>query len=385
MSVSAAEILRGLLSAAFLCPFSVSGKQINYTIQLILEEQKLNIKDYGFSYDLMPENASGTPARITAVHKGRFGIVSDFGEGYAQLKSKEYYYDGEVFPTAGDFVLIDYVEDGDSRITATLKRKSYFSRRDPDKGRGEQAVAANFDYVFIMQSLNEDFNPKRLERYLTAAGQSGAEPVIILTKADLTEDYLPYILEVSRVAEGIPVHIVSAKTGFGLQELSGYLEKGRTLVFMGSSGVGKSSLVNTLAGKEIMDVNGIREDDSKGRHTTTHRELIMLESGVMIIDTPGMRELGMWDVTEGLGEAFADVEKYTGKCKFRDCKHEGEPGCAVREAIEKGELDPVRFESYKKIKAEAKYSGDKTDFLRRKQQWGKNIRKYEKNKKKEVW
>ncbi len=345
----------------------------------------MNIEDYGFNYDSVPKNKNGTPARVTAVHKGRFGIVSDFGEGYAQLKSKEYYYEGEAFPTVGDFVLIDYVKSGDSRIVSTLKRKTYFSRRDPDKGRGEQAVAANFDYVFIMQSLNNDFNPKRLERYLTAVRQSGAEPVIVLTKADLAEDYLPYILEVSRVAEGVETHIVSAKTGFGLQKLSKYLIKGNTLVFLGSSGVGKSSLVNTLAGEPVMDVNGIREDDSKGRHTTTHRELIMLSNGVMIIDTPGMRELGMWDVTEGLGEAFSDVEEYIGKCRFRDCRHEGEPGCAVREAIEKGELDPSRFESYKKIKAEAKFADDKTDFQKQKQQWGKNLRKYEKNKKKEIW
>lgn len=343
----------------------------------------MNITDYGFNYDSVTDNTNGTPARVTAVHKGRFGVVSDFGEGYAQLKSKEYYFEGEAFPTVGDFVLIDYVENGDSRITSTLKRKTYFSRRDPDKGRGEQAVAANFDYVFIMQSLNNDFNPKRLERYLTAVRQSGAEPVIVLTKADLTSDYLPYILETSRVAPDVSTHIVSAKTGFGLNELSKYMQKGKTLVFLGSSGVGKSSLVNTLAGEDIMDVNGIREDDSKGRHTTTHRELIMLKNGVMIIDTPGMRELGMWDVTEGLGEAFADVEKFIGKCKFRDCKHESEPHCAVKEAIENGELDLARFESYKKLKNEAKFNDDKTDFLRQKQQWQKSLRISDKKKRKE--
>lgn len=345
----------------------------------------MNITDFGFNYDLIPENISGTPARITSVHKGRFGIVSDFGEGYARLKSKVYFYEGEKFPTVGDFVLIDYVENGDSRIIATLKRRTYFSRRDPDKGRGEQAVAANFDYVFIMQSLNNDFNPKRLERYLTAVRQSGAEPVIVLTKADLVDDSLPYILEVGRVAPNVNTHIVSSKTGFGLDELSKYMQKGKTLVFLGSSGVGKSSLVNTLAGQDIMDVNGIREDDSKGRHTTTHRELIMLKDGVMIIDTPGMRELGMWDVSEGLGEAFADVEEYIGKCKFRDCKHKNEPHCAVRKAIEDGILDPDRFESYKKLKSEARFSEDTADYCRQKQQWGKNLRKSEKQNKKEIW
>ncbi len=345
----------------------------------------MNINDFGFNNDINLEKKSGTPARITAVHKGRFGIVSEFGEGFAQLKSKEYYYENEVFPTVGDFVLIDFEESGDSRIIATLKRKTYFSRRDPDKGRGEQAVAANFDYVFIMQSLNNDFNLKRLERYLTATRQSKAEPVIVLTKADLTDDYLPYILETSRVAEDVETHIVSAKTGYGIDELSKYIQKGKTLVFLGSSGVGKSSLVNALAGEKIMDTNCIREDDSKGRHTTTHRELIMLKNGAMIIDTPGMRELGMWDLTEGLSNAFSDVEKYANKCKFRDCKHENEPGCAVRKAIENGELDISRLKSYKKLKSEAKYSDDSIDYRRQKQQWEKALRIGDKKKRKGVF
>ena len=345
----------------------------------------MNIKDYGFDYQIDINNTSGTPARITAVHKGRFGIVSDCGEGFAQLKGKEYYYGNEIFPTTGDFVLIDHNKDGDSRIIKTLERKTYFSRRDPDKGRGEQAVAANFDTVFIMQSLNHDFNPKRMERYLTAARQSKAEPVIVLTKADLTDDYLPYILETSRVAQGVKTCVVSSKTGYGMEELSPYLQKGKTLVFLGSSGVGKSSLVNALAGEQIMDVNGIREDDSKGRHTTTHRELIMLSSGVMIIDTPGMRELGMWDVTEGLGDAFSDVEEIARGCRFRDCRHENEPGCAVREAIENGTLDASRFESYKKIKAEAKFSVGSADYRRQKEQFFRNIAIGERKKHKDVY
>ena len=344
----------------------------------------MKIQDYGFDYNTNHE-IIGTPARITAVHKGRFGIVSDFGEGYAQLKGREFYYEDAVFPTVGDFVLIDHNKDGDSRIIRTLPRKTYFSRRDPDKGRGEQAVAANFDYVFIMQSMNHDFNPKRLERYLTAALQSKAEPVIVLTKADLTDDYLPYIIETSSVAPGVKTCIVSAKTGYGMEELAPYLQKGRTLVFLGSSGVGKSSLVNALAGEEIMGTSGIREDDSKGRHTTTHRELIMLRSGVMIIDTPGMRELGMWDVTEGLGDAFADIEELAQRCRFRDCRHESEPGCAVRQAIESGALSESRFESYNKIRTEARYSEDSAGYRRQKEQFFKNIMIAEKKKKKDLY
>ena len=345
----------------------------------------MNIKDYGFDYEINSYESIGTPARVTAVHKRRFAVVSDFGEGYAQLKGKEYYYGNEAFPTVGDFVPIDHNSSGDSRIIKTLERRTFFSRRDPDKGRGEQAVAANFDYVFIMQSLNHDFNPKRLERYLTAARQSKAEPVIVLTKADLTDDYLPYILETSRVAENVRTCIVSAKTGFGMEELSPYMQKGNTLVFLGSSGVGKSSLVNALAGEKIMDEGGIREDDSKGRHTTTHRELIMLQSGVMIIDTPGMRELGMWDVTEGLDDAFSDVEKFAGQCRFRDCRHENEPGCAVRRAIEDGELSMSRFERYRKLKTEAKYGGNSADYRRQKEQFFKSIAISERKKRKDVY
>ncbi len=344
----------------------------------------MNIKDYGFDHYTEKDSISAAPARIVAVHKGRFGIVSDFGEGYAVLKGRGYYHGGESFPTVGDFVLIEHNNDGDSRIIKTLERRTYFSRRDPDKGRGEQAVAANFDYVFIMQSMNHDFNPKRMERYLTVARQSKAEPVIVLTKADLTDDHLPYILEASNVAEGVRLCIVSAKTGYGMNELQPCLQKGKTLVFLGSSGVGKSSLVNALAGESIMDEGGIREDDSKGRHTTTHRQLIMLKNGVMIIDTPGMRELGMWDISEGLGEAFSDIEALAECCRFRDCRHESEPGCAVREAIRSGELDERRFESYKKIKAEAKYGGDSAEYRRQKEQFFKTVTVNERKKKKNM-
>ena len=340
----------------------------------------MTINDYGIVPDT--NNLPGIPARITAQHKERYEIVCQHGITHARLKTKEYYVDTQAFPTAGDFVMIQYVPNGDSLITATLPRRTFFSRRDPTPGRGEQAVAANFDYVFIMQSLNMDFNPKRLERYLTLAWQSGATPVILLTKADLVEDDWDYICRVERVAAGVNIHAVSAHTGYGLPRLNAYLQPGKTVVFLGSSGVGKSSLVNALAGEDIMAVNAIREDDSKGRHTTTHRQLILLKTGVMIIDTPGMRELGMWDVSEGLGEAFTDVEQFLGKCRFSDCKHETEPGCAIRAAIERGELDMQRWESYRKLKAEAV---DKEELLRRKNEWSKGVAKFSRQRKKEIW
>lgn len=343
----------------------------------------MDLIDYGFTPVMMPESADGIPARITAVHKERYELVCEYGECFGHLKSSVYYGDGaEEFPTAGDFVLINYNFSGDSPILRTLPRKSFFSRRDPTPGRGEQAVVANFDYVFIMQSLNFDFNLKRMERYITLAWQSGAVPVVILTKADLAGDYSGHIREAEKVAAGVGVYAVSAKTGFGLDTLSDYLKPRKTIVFLGSSGVGKSSLVNALAGEELMAVNEIRADDSKGRHTTTHRQLIILKNGVMIIDTPGMRELGMWDVSTGLGEAFSDVEQYFGKCKFTDCKHQTEPGCAVKAAIGSGELPMERWESYINLKREARFTDDKAGYLRQKQQWHKEIAKRNKQMKK---
>ena len=340
----------------------------------------MNINDYGHVPHF--ENLPGIPARVTAVHKERYEIVCAHGITHARLKTREYFVDSQDFPTTGDFVMINYIDNGDSQIIATLPRKTFFSRREPGPIPRDQAVAANFDYVFIMQSLNLDFNPKRLERYLTLAWQSGATPVILLTKADLVEDYWDCLTQVERVAAGVNVHVVSAHSGYGLPRLNTYLQPGNTVVFLGSSGVGKSSLVNALAGEDIMSVSAIREDDSKGRHTTTHRQLIRLKSGVMIIDTPGMRELGMWDVSEGLADAFTDVEAFLGKCRFSDCKHEREPGCAIKAALASGQLDMGRWESYQKLKEEAV---DKAEMLRRKNEWHKSVAKFAKNRNKEIW
>ena len=368
------------MTKAALLRYFCAHFQLAESDKLNLEELKLNLKDYGMVPNY--ENFPGIPARVIAVHKERYEIVCEHGITHAKLKTKEYYVDNQDFPTTGDFVMINYIDNGDSQIIATLPRKTFFSRREPGPIPRDQAVAANFDYVFIMQSLNLDFNPKRLERYLTLAWQSGATPVILLTKADLVEDYWDYLTQVERVAAGMNIHVVSAHTGYGLQRLNAYLQPGKTVVFLGSSGVGKSSLVNALAGEEIMTVSAIRENDSKGRHTTTHRQMVRLKSGVMIIDTPGMRELGMWDVSEGLADAFADVEQYIGRCRFSDCRHEREPGCAIKAAIAAGELDISRWESYRKLKEEAV---DKAEMLRRKHEWSRGVAKFTKQRKKEIW
>ena len=340
----------------------------------------MNMNDWGQFPNT--DNLPGIPARVTAVHKERYEIVCLHGITHARLKTKEYFVDTQDFPTAGDFVMINYIDNGDSQIIATLPRKTFFSRREPGPIPRDQAVAANFDYVFIMQSLNLNFNPKRLERYLTLSWQSGATPVILLTKADLVEDYWEFLTQVERVAAVVNVHVVSAHTGQGLARLNAYLQPGNTVVFLGSSGVGKSSLVNAIAGEEIMAVNAIREEDSRGRHTTTHRQLIRMNSGAMVIDTPGMRELGMWEISEGLSDAFADVEAFIGKCRFSDCKHENEPGCAIKAAIKAGQLDMKRWESYQKLSEEAV---DRDEMLRRKREWSKGVAKFTKNRKKEIW
>ena len=338
----------------------------------------LNWNDYG----LVPDagDRPGIPACVTAQHKERYEIVCREGVAHARLKTKEYYAGTELFPTVGDYVMVNYREDGDSQILSTLPRRTFFSRREPGPVPRDQAVAANFDRVFIMQSLNRDFNHRRLERYLTLAWQSGASPAVLLTKADLTEDHAAYLARVERAAPGVETYVISTRTGYGLDRLSACLQPGTTVVFLGSSGVGKSSLVNALAEEEIMPVSDIRERDGKGRHTTTHRQLIRLKSGVMIIDTPGMRELGIWDASEGLEDAFADVERYLGKCRFSDCRHEREPGCAIRAAIAAGELDAARWESYRKLKAE---SADREELLRRKREWSKDVARASRQRKKE--
>lgn len=298
---------------------------------------------------------------ITAVHRERYEVHAENKDLFARLKTAVYYMDkyNEEFPTVGDNVILEYNSLGDSLIIKTKDRKSKFSRKDPDKGIGEQTLAANFDYVFIMMSLNFDFNLKRLERYLTASWESGGIPVIVLTKADIAEETERKIALISEIAIGVDICPISSVTGEGMELLGKYLQPDKTIVFLGSSGVGKSTFTNFLLGQETMKTQEIREDDSKGHHTTTHRQLFVLKSGTRIIDTPGMRELGMWVVDNGMNQSFSDVQDIIRNCKFSNCTHSGEPDCAVQEAMENGTLSYGRWKNYMKILRESDYQAAK--------------------------
>lgn len=350
----------------------------------------MDIKDYGLKENLIKKYEGQTIARIIATHKDRYEIVCNKGQGYAQIK-RGCYYDNpnSIYPTTGDFVIIEWNPNGDSMISETLKRESSFSRVASTSDRNhtmhiqhEQLVAANFDYVFIMQSLNNNFNLHRIERYLSLTWKSGGIPVIILTKSDLVPNAQEYVKQVENIAFGVDVYAISCNTKEGLDNIQKYFSKGNTIVFLGSSGVGKSTLMNTLYGKEIMKTSEIREKDSRGKHTTTSRNLIMLPNGAMIIDTPGMRELGMWNAEAGISETFKNIEELTKMCKFSDCTHTNEPECKIREAIENGELSEERFEKYLSLKRESEYNTNSAQYLKNKKDKFKEISKINKHHKK---
>ncbi len=317
------------------------------------------LETYGWSETLQRQftdhAAHGlTPGRVIVQQRGLYTLVTPEGEAAAELSGK-FLHEASPgdHPVTGDWVACAVRSaEGAATIHHVLPRASVFIRRASGPGGGAQVVAANVDQVLLTASLNADLSLRRLERYLATAWESGAQPVIVLTKADGCPAPDALVAQVEAIAFGVPVHVVSALTGQGIAALSASLAPATTSVLLGSSGVGKSTLVNALAGAEIMDTGGIREDDAKGRHTTTHRELVRLPSGALILDTPGMRELGLWDSDDGLAAAFGDIEALGRSCRFRDCSHQAEPGCAVRVALRTGELDEARWKSYGKLQRE---------------------------------
>ena len=322
------------------------------------------IEQYGWNTAWQEKiGPSGIPGRVTLEHKNIYRVVTDRGEWLSTLSGKyrHEHTHGE-FPAVGDWVMVEQMPGEEKGIIhSVLPRSSQFSRKAAGETSDIQLIAVNVDYVFLVMSLNHDFNVRRLERYLIAAWDSGANPVVVLTKKDQCEDLEPYMRDLESVAFGVPAIAVSNVTGEGISELQKLLMPNHTGALLGSSGVGKSSLINALSGSELMAVHDIREDDSKGRHTTTHRELVRLPLGGLLIDTPGMREFQLGDYEEGVESGFSDVEQFADECRFRDCQHNNEPGCRVQEALQSGELQHDRYRSYVKLKRELAHIERKSD------------------------
>jgi ribosome biogenesis GTPase len=294
------------------------------------------------------------PGRVAVQHRGAYVVWTEAGELSAELAGRLRHdgTDGADLPVTGDWVVLRPYPDGSgATIHAVLPRRTAFSRTEAFRAVSEQVLAANVDAVFVVTGLDGDLNLRRLERYLATAWESGADPVIVLSKADLCPDVPGAVAEVETVALGVSIHAVSCVTGQGIDELRPHLGGNRTVALLGSSGVGKSTLINCLLGEEALATGEVRTD-GRGRHTTTARELVALPGGGIVLDTPGLRELQLWDAGEGLGTTFGDVEALFEQCRFRDCRHEKEPGCAVKRALADGSLDQDRYRSYQKLQRE---------------------------------
>ena len=305
-----------------------------------------------------------TPARVMLQERELYSICGAQGEYLAEVSGRFRHESlgPQDYPAVGDWVAVRPAQgEGRAAIHCVLPRLTKFSRRAAGERTEEQVVAANVDFVFLVSGLDGDFNVRRIERYLTAAWESGASPVVVLNKADICDDPSARADEVDAVAIGAPVHVVSALTGDGIDIFKSYLRAGRTVAFLGSSGVGKSTIINALLGRAVQEVQAVREGDQRGRHTTTRRQLFVLEGGGLLLDTPGMRELQLWDGSEGIEASFDDIVQLASLCRFRDCRHESEPGCAVLEAVEAGELDAARLESYHKLQRETRYQETRRD------------------------
>ena len=314
--------------------------------------------------------------RIIEVRKNSFIIDFEDLEVFAKLKGSFYEEDAEQWPVVGDYVTFIHNPSGDSVILSVGERKSFLQRPDQAKTGVMQYMAANADYSFIVTSLNEDYSYNRIARYVSISLQGGCVPVVILTKADLCADAERYVRKVETLSDKVRVHAISALKGTGLKELEEYFTPGTTICLLGSSGAGKSTLINALAGEEIMKTGAVRESDSTGKHTTTHRQLIKLKNGVAVIDTPGMREVGMARAEDGIDDTFSDIIELESRCRFRNCRHDTEPGCAVKAAIAEGTLSKERLALYRNLGTENARNHAKKKAI------AKQLQAYKKNRKK---
>jgi len=318
------------------------------------------------------------PGRVVAQHRDLSLVAAEAGELAAEVSGRFRHQaaDRGGYPAVGDWVALEPFAPGRALLHAVLDRRSAFVRKAAGDLTEAQVVAANIDTVFLVTGLDGDFNLRRIERYLTTAWDSGATPVIVLNKSDLCPDIGEVLAQVDRIALGTPLIPVSARDGANLEALRGHLAPGRTAALLGSSGVGKSTIINRLLGAERQPTAPVREEDSHGRHTTSSREIIVLPGGGLLIDTPGMRELQLWAEEDSLAQSFADVEELAAGCRFTDCRHEDEPGCAVRRAVEGGALDRGRLEGFLKLRREIEQLALKRDKRARRQadkDFGKKI------------
>jgi ribosome biogenesis GTPase / thiamine phosphate phosphatase len=326
----------------------------------------------GWSAELAENLEQGLePGRVVAAHRGAFDIATAHGSVRARLP-------GRMLHEGVDVAVGDWVGVAGAIIRAVLPRRSAIVRKAAGLTSESQTLAANVDVAFVVSSLGPDLEPRRIERYLVTIWESGATPEIVLTKADRMDDPWELVAAVEAVAVGVPVHVVSAVSGQGCDALRARIPSGTTAVLLGSSGVGKSTLVNRFVGREQMAVKETRIDDDEGRHTTSHRELILLPGGGVVIDTPGLRELQLWDGgAAAIDAAFADIEELTLQCRFTNCSHETEPDCAVQAALRSGVLTPERHQSWLKLQRELRAIAMRTDArLRReeKRKWQQRVR-----------
>ena len=328
----------------------------------------LTLEDLGwtarFAEAFETHRAGGVvPARVSLEHTHIYRVLLPDGERLARVAGRVRHAASSRadFPAVGDWVAVEIPASGDARIRAVLPRATQFSRRAAGNPTEPQVLAANVDVVFLISGLDHDFNPRRIERYLVTAWDSGATPVIVLNKADLVDDVGPFVREAETIAQGVPVIAVSVRRLESMEALRGLLRRGRTAVLLGSSGVGKSSIANALIGEKVLRTREVRASDSRGRHTSASRQLVLLPGGGILIDTPGMRELQLWDTGDAVAGAFADIESIGEGCRFRDCRHASEPGCAVIAAVEAGTLGAARLESYRKLQAEQAFQASQQD------------------------